>query len=53
LKTIDRDLDLAITEFAPGAQKQKIKGFTQPLDLLRQYCLEIINGEQASKTLCL
>ena len=37
LKTIDRDLDLAITEFAPGAQKTKDKrvytsvGFTSPL----------------------
>lgn len=36
-KTIDRDLDLAITEFAPGAQKTKDKavhtaiGFTAPL----------------------
>ncbi len=37
LKTIDRDLDLAITEFAPGAQRTKDKriytaiGFTPPL----------------------
>jgi len=36
-KTIDRDLDLAITEFAPGSQKTKDKrvytaiGFTAPL----------------------
>lgn len=36
-KTIDRDLDLAITEFAPGAQKTKDKaihtsiGFTAPI----------------------
>ena len=36
-KTIDRDLDIAITEFAPGAQKTKDKmihtaiGFTSPL----------------------
>jgi hypothetical protein len=36
-KTIDRDLDLAITEFAPGAQRTKDKrihtaiGFTAPL----------------------
>jgi hypothetical protein len=36
-RTIDRDLDLAITEFAPGAQKTKdkriytAKGFTAPL----------------------
>ncbi len=36
-KSIDRDLDLAITEFAPGAQKTKDKrihtaiGFTSPL----------------------
>jgi DEAD/DEAH box helicase domain-containing protein len=39
-KTIDRDLDLAITEFAPGAQKTKDKriytsvGFTSPLIFL-------------------
>ncbi|AOT71906.1 DEAD/DEAH box helicase [Geosporobacter ferrireducens] len=37
VKTIDRDLELAITEFAPGAQKTKDKaihtaiGFTTPL----------------------
>ena len=36
-RTVDRDLDLAITEFAPGAQKTKDKlilraiGFTSPL----------------------
>lgn len=36
-RTIDRDLDLAVTEFAPGAQKTKDKrvytsvGFTSPL----------------------
>jgi hypothetical protein len=40
-RTIDRDLDLAITEFAPGAQKTKDKrvygaiGFTAPM-LFRQ-----------------
>ncbi|MBN8708007.1 MAG: DEAD/DEAH box helicase [Verrucomicrobia bacterium] len=40
-KTIDRDLDLAITEFAPGSQKTKDKriytaiGFTAPLLLRR------------------
>ena len=39
-RTIDRDLDLAITEFAPGAQKTKDKriytsvGFTSPLIFL-------------------
>ena len=39
-KTIDRDLDLAISEFAPGAQKTKDKrvytsvGFTSPLIFL-------------------
>ena len=41
-KTIDRDLDLAITEFAPGSQKTKDKrvytsiGFTTPFVLRRQ-----------------
>jgi len=40
-KTIDRDLDLAITEFAPGSQKTKDKrvytaiGFTTPFVLRR------------------
>ena len=40
-KTIDRDLDLAITEFAPGSQKTKDKriytsaGFTAPLMFVR------------------
>jgi DEAD/DEAH box helicase domain-containing protein len=40
-KTIDRDLDLAITEFAPGSQKTKDKrvytaiGFTAPFVLRR------------------
>ena len=40
-KTIDRDLELAITEFAPGAQKTKDKaihtaiGFTAPLMKIR------------------
>jgi hypothetical protein len=41
--TIDRDLDLAVTEFAPGSQKTKDKriytsiGFTAPVTLGKQF----------------
>ena len=49
VKTIDRDLDLAITEFAPGAQKTKDKaihtsiGFTAPITEAR---LEMDTGSK-------
>ena len=49
VKTIDRDLDLAITEFAPGAQKTKDKaihtsiGFTIPITEAR---LEMDTGSK-------
>lgn len=47
-KTIDRDLDLAITEFAPGAERTKDKRIHQPVGFTAPYLYRNGRWEPAS-----